>query len=363
MDPAPLSTLLSHALLTFTIELDNEFEHRLEESGERARVVSVVMWSNLLRFVEDGMTVGELQEAASLPRARTLSTLGGMERWGYIRVGPETGTKRDGFGSARGLRGEWLVRPSGAGRAAAKIWPALFGEVDRRWAERFGRESIDALRESLAAIVDRLDVELPEYVPIVDGRDGMRVGLAPLEPRGASMPDSRLAVLLSRALLAYTIDFERESELSLPLSENVLRVLDEDGIAVRDLPLAAGVPKEATSMALTFLTRNDYAAVEAKTGRLTPAGRRARDSLPRLHADVEELWKARFGAARVGQLRTALERVLGHPLLARGLAPNAEGWRATKRYAAHTAAMLAEPRSALPRYPMVLHRGGWPDGS
>jgi hypothetical protein len=25
--------------------------------------------------------------------------------------------------------------------------------------------------------------------------------------------------------------------------------------------------------------------------------------------------------------------------------------------------MLADPASALPRYPMVLHRGGYPDGS
>ena len=35
----PLSTLLSHALLAFTIELDNEFERRFAETGERARVV------------------------------------------------------------------------------------------------------------------------------------------------------------------------------------------------------------------------------------------------------------------------------------------------------------------------------------
>jgi hypothetical protein len=77
----PLSTFLSQALVAHTIELDNEFERRLVQSGESARVASVVMWSNFLRFVGDGITVGELPDAAGLPKARVLSNLGGMERW------------------------------------------------------------------------------------------------------------------------------------------------------------------------------------------------------------------------------------------------------------------------------------------
>ncbi len=32
-------------------------------------------------------------------------------------------------------------------------------------------------------------------------------------------------------------------------------------------------------------------------------------------------------------------------------------------YLAQTAAMLEDPTRMLPHYPMVLHRGGWPDGS
>jgi hypothetical protein len=34
----PLSTILSHALVAFTIELDNEFERRFTEAGAGARV-------------------------------------------------------------------------------------------------------------------------------------------------------------------------------------------------------------------------------------------------------------------------------------------------------------------------------------
>jgi len=52
------------------------------------------------------------------------------------------------------------------------------------------------------------------------------------------------------------------------------------------------------------------------------------------------------------------------PALALGLEPYPDGWRAERTpYRAQTEAMLADPVSALPRYPMVLHRGGWPDGN
>jgi hypothetical protein len=93
-----------------------------------------------------------------------------------------------------------------------------------------------------------------------------------------------------------------------------------------------------------------------KRARLTPKGQKAQKALARLHADAAQRWETR-------RLRSALERVLGHADLARGLEPQPGGWRASDPYVARTEAILAEPRSALPHYPMVLHRGGWPDGS
>ena len=362
----PISTLLSQVLVAYTIELDNEFERRFEEAGGGARVVSVVMWSNFLRFVGDGIAVGELLDAAGLQKGRMLSTLGGMERWRYVFVASAGArqppqAKRDGWGSARGLRNDWVVRPTPAGRTAAAIWPELFDEIEARWQERFGADAVDELREALQAIVALIDVELPEFLPVVDGKNGMVADLPPREKRGAAVDVSRLAVLLSQVLLAYTLDFERESELSLPLSANFVRVLDGKGVSVRNLPLLTGVSKEATVMALTFLTKTGFVAVEGtsaatKLARLTPKGKKLQSTLARLHADVAKRWETR-------RLRSALERVLEHADLARGLEPHPGGWRVTKPYVARTEAMLAEPRAALPHYPMVLHRGGWPDGS
>jgi hypothetical protein len=50
----------------------------------------------------------------------------------------------------------------------------------------------------------------------------------------------------------------------------------------------------------------------------------------------------------VGQLPALRER---SPLFA-GLKPYPDGWRGDVR-----------PADTLPWFPMVLHRGGWPDGS
>jgi hypothetical protein len=378
----PLSTLLSRLLVAHTIELDNEFERRLAETGHSPRIVSLVMWSNFLRFVGDGITVLELPEATQLPRSRVLSTLGGMERWRYVFVAPPPAerpadVKRDGFGSARGLQSDWVVRPTPAGRAAQELWPPLFGVIDERWRQRFGVEAVEVLRGSLASIVARLEEGLPEYLPIVAGTDGMGAGLSSARAttgRGTTASDDgRLSVLLSRVLLAYTLDFEARSELSLPLSANFVRVLDEAGVLVGDLPLATGVSKEATSMALTFLTKTGYVAVAGtsareKRARLTAKGGAAQQGLPGLHVAIEEDWRKRFGPDDVGRLRSALQSLLeqrdGDGLrLSRGLHPDPRGWRAGKGYLERTQAMIEDPNGGLPHYPMVLHRGGWPDGS
>jgi hypothetical protein len=355
----PLSTPLSHVLVAFTIEFDNELDHRLVEADAGRRLpISMVMWSNFMRFVGDGITVEELPAATGLPKSKMLSTLGGMERWRYVFVSPSaTGeppeAKRDGWGSARALRREWFVRPTPVGRKTQEIAPPLFGELERRWAHRFGAGAFDELRQALGTVIDGLDVELPQYLPIVGSANGMRTEIDHREGRTAS---AHFSARLAQVLLAYTLDFERNSELSLPLSANFVRILSDVSLDVREIPPIAGVSKEATSMALKFLAKEGYVTVEAKLARLTPKGLAAQAAAPALHADVERTWK-------MGRLRKALAALLGHRKLAEGLRPYPEGWRARKGYVEQTNAVIEDPRGRLPHYPMVLHRGGWPDGS
>ena len=277
---APFSTALSHVLIGFTIELDNEFEHRFHEAGGGARVTSLTMWSNLLRFVGDGITVRELVAAVGLPKSSVLSRVGGVERWGYVSVGPST-RERDGYGSARGVKDEWVVQLTPAGRRAAGIWSVLPVEIEARWRERFGAAEIDELVGALCAVDAKIDTELPEFLPIVSSTHGMALELGRGErQQGDDLP---LVVLLAHALMAYTLDFEEGSALSLPLSANVFRVLDGDGVPIRQLPSLTGISKEAVAVSLTSLAKTDYAVVEGapasrRTIRLTPAGRRSSPS-------------------------------------------------------------------------------------
>ena len=388
-----LAAPVSRLLVAFTTEFDNEFEHYLphrtasfgpggpepavSSSGRPMRrpwLVSQAMWSNCLRFVSvDGVPLGSLEGLGA--------NLAGLQRWGYIVVAPDaSGPARSG--PATPPRAEWPVRPSRAGRFAQAIWARLEGAIERRWEQRFGAGLLAELRGSLLGVARQLEEALPLYLPVVTYADGMRTrfrGPSPgqLATAGAAGdPDALgLSVLLARVLLTYTIDYERAAPLSLPVSANVLGVLSGTGTRVRDLPLLAGVSREAVSSSAGFLERHGYveigpdpAAARGQVITLTDRGRAGRQAHGELCRGVEDGWQERFGAAEIGRLRDCLQQVAGHrsgdqPTIGLGLRPYQDGWRARGRYRSQSEAVLADPWPALPRQPMVLHRGGFPDGS
>jgi DNA-binding MarR family transcriptional regulator len=164
----PLSTLLSHVLVAFTIECDNESErqmqHRTTKHGSTAGslhapwLVSLVMWTNCMQFVgQKGITVRNLEKVA-----RTKTNLNGMERWGYIVVEPDPAD-----GRAKPPRSDWVIRATPAGRKAQEVWRPLLDGMEKRWRERFGRDDVEHLRESLSAVVRQIDVDLPDCLPIL----------------------------------------------------------------------------------------------------------------------------------------------------------------------------------------------------
>ena len=99
---------------------------------------------------------------------------------------------------------------------------------------------------------------------------------------------------------------------------------------------------------------------------LTAKGQREQDAYRKLLVAIEAHWRARFGEETINNLRESLEHlVVGPPVddrsasepddgqspLFRGLQPYPDNWRAKR------------PRpTTLPHFPMVLHRGGFPDG-
>ena len=117
-------------------------------------------------------------------------------------------------------------------------------------------------------------------------------------------------------------------------------------------------------MSLSFLTKRGYVVVEAdpagaraKLVRLTAKGLKAQDGYHKKVTALEELWRARFGKDPILSLRKSLEPLAGDGTAAgsplfRALEPYPEGWRAE-----------VSRLTNLPHFPMVLHRGGYPDGS
>jgi len=107
------------------------------------------------------------------------------------------------------------------------------------------------------------------------------------------------------------------------------------GGRVRDLPRLSGVSKEAIGR----LEERGYALIQP-------------ESLASRMKKV--MLTASFGRDTIATLRSLLEHLIGGPdahqsPLFRGLDPYPDGWRAA-----------LPKREALPHYPMVLHRGGFP---
>jgi len=387
-----LAPQLSAAVVAFTIEADNEFERRVQYittrhggSGERGAVwlSSLAMWFNCLRGLDDAgtaLTVGELER-----RVRMSTNLDGMRRWGYVTI--------DGVGRVkRGApkprpRSESVLALTRRGRAAAEIWRPLPDEIESRWRERFGTDAVERLRAALVAVASQLEVLLPDFMPVGSARG---VGLSWAAARGLAAPgpggaghareasaadrfggtgEKELSVvsLLSRVLLALALDYEDGAKLSLGLQLNCLRVLaeDRDGVAQRELASLAGVSKEAISGLVTRLVEVGCVEVVPLAGgargkrvRLTAERgvRAAAGGRRRLQRTIDG-WGERFGADAIAELGETLAPIVGDgtragaPLFA-GLVPPDDGWRAKTRQS-----------DVLPWFPMVSHRGGFPDGS
>ena len=162
-------------------------------------------------------------------------------------------------------------------------------------------------------------------------------------------------VLLGQLLTQPTIQEESFIPVSLPLAANVLRVVGDDHVAVVDLPDRTGLSKEAIVMAVGNLNRRHLAAVNPdRSVRLTGEG------LTALQAYHDSALRGSDG----NDLRGALEGLLhSTEALAAGLRPPDGCWRSRKPHLPRTDRLLTDPTGSLPWHPMVLHRGGWPDGS
>lgn len=341
-----LSTLLSQVLVAYTIEVDGDFEAVMPHRTALTRaarapaqgpwLTSLAMWANFLRYVpEGGIAVGELSVRAGIRKLETA----GMTRWGYV-------TLEDG-----------MLRPTRAGAAAARLWAPIEKRVESRWRARLGDNALGTLRSAIAGSVGDIRSVGPDYLPVVGY--GLWTAEQLRADRDPTEQSDSLSAVLSRALTVIAVGFERESSVSLALAANVLRVLDADGTPVSDVATSAGVAKEITQVSLGYLEKRGLIVMQgsgrAKIAMVSDAGSAAQEVTERRLGELD----ASFEPARA-----PLEHILAsREAMVETLTPRPDAWRASSGYAAQTRRMLADPRSALPHFPIVTHRGGYPDGS
>ena len=368
----PLLALLSHALVAFAIEFDNEAEHRMRHRTTRHDsagsadgslhgpwLVSLVMWSNCMQFVGDkGVRVGELEKLA-----RTKTNLNGMERWGYVVVEPDPADKR-----TKPPRSDWVIRATRAGSAAREVWEAAL------------RHDRKALGGTLRGGHDRAAARIVAGAGRAKRREGRAAGLSADPGLRALEQAGRQAARTARTRARWRSEAAAGGAAGARAAGIRDRVRARVGLVARDQRQRGANPRRerraraGPSAPQRRVKGGDQhgdgrSAEEAHgcvEGDSQPRENRSPDGGgPRGSGCVPSNCSAssknagRHALARTQSARYAesLERLAGggtaetSPLFG-GLEPYPDGWRASVR----------KPET-LPHYPMVLHRGGFPDGS
>jgi DNA-binding MarR family transcriptional regulator len=150
----PLSALLSQVLISFTLE------------DERHSPVSVAMWSNVLRLLdEEGVDKRRLPALSGVSKQAIHMLVGCLERQGHVVIEPDPADSR-----------AELVCLTPRGRRCEEAFAPLLDGVEARWQERYGKDEMLKLREALEALVSDLDVELPHYPIVMPHRGGHPTG-------------------------------------------------------------------------------------------------------------------------------------------------------------------------------------------
>jgi DNA-binding MarR family transcriptional regulator len=138
----------------------DEFRRDLEQAGyQDIRPTHGCVF----RFVrDDGMRLTELATLAGMTKQSVGELVDDLVDLGYVERTPDPDDRR-----------AKLIRLTEQGVKAQRTGFGLLAEIEERWAERFGRERINDLRETLEEIVAEL---APHTVPELARRKPAAVG-------------------------------------------------------------------------------------------------------------------------------------------------------------------------------------------
>jgi hypothetical protein len=357
--------------VAFTLELDYEFERRMGAAGFPGAILSRVVWQKIVRFLETGASVHQLSEKSASGDAAVFM-LGCLERWHVIKFQPGASGQalprklhpragrllRDGWGSSRGIRDDWIVALTDKGSVARDVWLPLTQEMESRWVARYGSTRIRALRQSLARVTN-----LPATTDI--------------------------ATLMASALKIFTRQFNASSDTPLALCASTLRVLSSDAIPEREIPALTGSSIEQCGIGWQHKpyvqVERDSVRGRGKLVRLTDKGLEAQRHYWQLVRQIEADWKDEYGENAIHQLKKCLQELFTlrdgeNLLMSVGLTPPsgvvrsgtyvpalgrktiaAAARKRAREMALQTEAFVRDPARALPHYPLWdMNRGFGP---
>ena len=304
----PLPSLLSHALIAF--------ERDYGEAGYQ--VPTLPAWSNVLRaFGDEPLTDRELGRRGILAKRVVRVVLRDLARLGWLE--PDATRPRAFRLSARAKALEVAARQR-------------LAEVEERWRDRHGLDVIERLRNGLAGVAPRLELEWPWYLTGYGPGDASVTGGSflpaeagpprvpgrgeewPVVPRDTSVPVAELplSALLSKVLAAFTVDYEEEHLGALSAASVFLAQVPGDGISLaraRAICDIVGSGRSTAERHLCVVVAPGRPSDGTRMVHLTPKARRMRDSYPALVMDIEARWRDTFGARVLDDLREALETV------------------------------------------------------
>jgi hypothetical protein len=382
----PLSALLSQILVAFTIEVDNAFELRMRAAGSSGAGLSLVVWSNLLQYARQELSVGDLVAESLCDFRSVRHMLGCLERWEVVALGHDAEDKRperEGWGSGRGINLSTLIQPKRPALQASELWPEVLAAVEKRWRDRFGVDEIGHLRVSLAKIIGQTDLALPRGFIDIRERKG------PFRSKALEGTHTLpLATLLAQALMLFALEFEPQSTAPLALAANTVRVLSETPVPAGDLATLTGCSPEMAGIGWQIKPYIVVKPARLNVGKLvslSPRGLSVQENYQRLAREIEKSWEKKFGEDAVRSLRNSclylfregkeggilLSEALVPPLgvVRSGVALPALGRRVVRAAAQkrmrdmvrQTEAFVSDPAGSLPHYPMWdMNRGFGP---
>jgi hypothetical protein len=293
------STTLPSLLRASLSGLEHDY---VTEGAGRDGLPSLDGWANLLRVLDaGGVRRRELPTLLRLSKRAVSSRVSAAARRGWIDEPASDGANA-------------LIRLTGRGADVVAQWKPVARAGEARWREQVGSDRATAVLTALGTVVATFPLEHPHY-PASYGTVDASITGGPGEdwkpvPRQGNNTVAGLSMcaLISQALVAFSIDYERLSPVPLSVTASILRRVPRAGAPLRDIGASAH---------LSTMSRHGFVYVDGDGDRatvyLTAKGHAVSSAFEGRVEAVEHAWRQRFGAEAVSNLRQALED-LEHPL-------------------------------------------------